>query len=130
MKLMKLLLFSTILIVSLSACGQTKSDRQLLGRKYAEQELKSSLSDKTLHNFVDNKKLLIKDSLMAINISEQILFSIYGKEQIRKQLPYETYLIENYWVISGTLLKGNVGGTFLIILDSRDCKILRITHGK
>ena len=130
MKLMKLIYFLTILTVSLSACGQSKLDRQVLGRKFAEQELKSTLSDKSLHNVIDNKAVIIKDSLTAINIAEQILFGIYGKDQIRKQLPYETYFIENYWVVFGTLPKNYDGGTFLIIIDSRDSRILRITHGK
>jgi hypothetical protein len=130
MKLMKLIYFLTILTISFSACGQSKPDRQILGRKLAEQELKSTLSDKSLHNVVINKENIIKDSLTAINIAEQILFGIYGKDQIRKQLPYETYFIDNYWVISGTLPRDYVGGTFLIILDARDSRVLRITHGK
>ena len=127
---MKLIYFLTILTISFSACGQSKPDRQILGRKLAEQELKSTLSDKSLHNVVNNKENIIKDSLTAINIAEQILFGIYGKDQIRKQLPYETYLIDNYWVISGTLPRDYVGGTFLIILDARDSRVLKITHGK
>jgi hypothetical protein len=130
MKLLKNLYFLAILTVSVSACGQPKPDRQILGRKIAEQELKATLSDKSLHNVVDNKAIIIKDSLTAINIVEQILFGVYGKDQIRKQLPYETYFIDNYWVISGTIPKDYDGGTFLIILDSRDCEVLRITHGK
>ncbi len=130
MKPLKLLYFLTILTVSFSACGQSKPDRLILGRKIAEQELKSALSDKSQPNVVNNKGKIIKDSLTAINIAEQILFGIYGKEQIREELPYETYFIDNYWVISGTLPKDYLGGTFLIILDARDCRVLRIIHGK
>ena len=59
-----------------------------------------------------------------------MLFSIYGKDNIIKQSPYEIYFIDNYWVIGGTLPKEYLGGTFLIIIDSRNCKIIRITHGK
>ena len=46
------------------------------------------------------------------------------------QKPYETHLIENHWVISGTLQKGMKGGTFLIIIDARNSKVLKISHGK
>ena len=56
--------------------------------------------------------------------------SIYGKENIESQKPYEHYLIKNYWIIAGTLKKDIVGGTFLIIIDARNSKILKITHGK
>ncbi|HNI44451.1 MAG TPA: YbbC/YhhH family protein, partial [Chitinophagales bacterium] len=78
----------------------------------------------------DNKTAIIKDSLTAINVAEPILFSIYGKDNITKQRPYEVYFKDNYWLITGTLPSGWKGGTFLIIIDSRDCKVIRISHGK
>lgn len=122
--------FLTLFAFTLTACGQTKSDRTILGKTYAEQELKLALSDKLQHNVIDNKTAIIKDSLNAINVAESILFSIYGEDKIIKQRPYETYFIDNHWVIGGTLPKECLGGTFLIIIDSRDCKVIRITHGK
>jgi len=112
------------------ACGQTKNDRTILGKSYAQQALKVALNDKEQHNVIDNKSVIIKDSLTAINIAEPILFSIYGKDNITKQRPYETYFIDNYWIITGTLPKGTHGGTFLIILNAFDSKIIKITHGK
>ena len=126
----KAIYFLTLLTFTLTACGQTKSDRTILGKSYTEQELKSALTDKSQHNVIDNKTTIIKDSLTAINVAEPILFSIYGKDNITKQRPYEIYFIDSYWVIGGTLPKEYLGGTFLIIIDSRDCKIIRITHGK
>lgn len=126
----KAIYFLTLLTFILTACGQTKGDRTIHGKSYAEQELKSALIDKIQHNVIDNKTAIIKDSLTAINIVEPILFSIYGKANITKQRPYEIYFIDNYWVIGGTLPKEYLGGTFLIIMDSRDCKIVGITHGK
>jgi hypothetical protein len=126
----KALYFLTLLTFTLTACGQTKGDRTRLGKSYAEYELKSALTNKSKHNVIDNKTVVIKDSLTAINIAEPILFSIYGKDNITKQRPYEIYFIDSYWVIGGTLPKEYLGGTFLIIIDSRDSKIIKITHGK
>jgi hypothetical protein len=120
----------TFLFFTLIACGQTKNDRTILGKSYAEKELKLALTDVTQHNVIDNKTKIIKDSLTAINVAEPILFSIYGKDNIRKQRPYEAYFVNNYWVICGTLPKNYKGGTFLIIIDSRNSKIIKITHGK
>ena len=130
MKNIKTLFFLTLLTFTLTACGQTKNDRIILGKSFAEQELKSALTDKSRHNVIDNKTVIIKDSLMAINLVEPVLFSIYGKDNITKQRPYEIYFIDNYWLITGTLPKEYVGGTFLIIVDSRDSRIIKITHGK
>lgn len=126
----KTIYFLTLLTFTLSACRQTKSDRTILGKPYAEQELKLALTDKSQHNVINTKTAIIKDSLTAINVAEPILFSIYGKDNITKQRPYEIYFIDSYWVIGGTLPKEYLGGTFLMIIDSRDCKIIRITHGK
>ena len=101
-----------------------------MGKSFAEKELKLALSKESQHNVINNKSVLIKDSLTAINVAEPILFSIYGKENIESEKPYETYLIDNYWVIAGTLPEDSLGGTFLIIIDSRNSKVLKITHGK
>ena len=120
----------TLLTLTLNACGQTKNDRTMLGKSYAEKELKAALAEKMQHNVIDNKTVLIKDSIIVISIAEPILFSIYGKDNITKQRPYEIFFIDNYWIISGTLPKDYLGGTFLIIIDSRDSKVIRITHGK
>ncbi|MBI4945999.1 MAG: hypothetical protein HY840_06320 [Bacteroidetes bacterium] len=38
--------------------------------------------------------------------------------------------MDNYWVISGTMKELHPGGTFLIIIDARDCRVIKITHGK
>lgn len=125
--------FFTTLTFTLTACWHTKGDRAKLGKLYAEQELNSVLNNKsqqTQHNIIAKKTVIIKDSLTAINIAEPILFSIYGKDNITNQRPYEIYFVDNYWVIGGTLPKEYLGGTFLIIIDSRNCKIIKIAHGK
>jgi hypothetical protein len=130
MRMIKAIFYLTLLTFTLTACGQKKNDRTILGKSYAEQELKFALADKSQDNFLDGKRIIIKDSLTAISVAEPILFSIYGKDNIIRQRPYETFLIDKYWIISGTLPKDYMGGTFLIIIDSRDSKIIKIIHGK
>lgn len=130
MNYIKSMLTLSILTIYLTACGQNKSDRLILGKKYAEEELKSALSDTVKHNVINSKTIIIKDSLTATMIAESVLFGIYGKANITKQKPYEIYHIDNYWLLTGTLPKGWHGGTFLIILDDRNSQIIKITHGK
>jgi len=124
---MKYFLF-TILMFSLSCCSQ--NNRLVLGKKHAQEELNLALSKNTQDNLVNNNTILIKDSTTAIKVAEPILFSIYSKENIIKQRPYETYLIDNYWVISGTLPQEYKGGTFLIIIDARNSQVIKIIHSK
>ena len=130
MNFIKSILTMSILTIYLTGCGQNKSDRLVLGKKYAEQEIKSALSDTTKHNVLNSKTIIIKDSLTATTIAEAVLFGIYGKANITKQKPYEIYHVDNYWLLIGTLPKGWVGGTFLIILDDRNSQIIKLTHGK
>jgi hypothetical protein len=130
MKCFKSLCLFFVISLSINVCGQTKSDRIMLGKANAELELKEALSGKKIHNVIKNKSILIKNRDLAVKIAEPILFDIYGKVNIVKQRPYEMFLIDNYWVISGSLPLKSLGGTFLIIIDSRDAKIIRITHGK
>jgi hypothetical protein len=111
------------------ACGQN-TDRLILGRTQAEKILASALTDSSQHNVIDNKQELIKDSTTALEIVEPILFSTYGQKEIRRQRPYEIYHLDHYWLIMGTLPKDWLGGTFLIIVDARNSRIIRLTHGK
>jgi hypothetical protein len=130
MNFIKSILTLLILTIYLTACGQNKSDRLILGKKYAEEELKSVLSDTTKHNVIKSKSIIINDSITATTIAESILFGIYGKANILNQKPYEIYHIQHFWLLTGTLPKGSVGGTFLIIMDDRNSQIIKITHGK
>ena len=116
--------------MSLTGCSQTRKEHSMHGIEYAKKELKESLRDKNLHNVVSVNKLLVSDSTTAVQMLEPILFRIYGKENIVKQQPYEINLIDHYWVMSGTLPEGWVGGVFMIIMDAQNCQVIRITHGK
>jgi len=128
MKRLKKLFLLVVLTLTISFCSQKQEPRLRYGKAFAEQELKLALTDTTLHNVVDNKTVLLKDSLTAISFVEPILFSIYGKDEIMFERPYETYFIDNYWIISGSIPKGVDGGAFLVIVDSRNYKLLKITH--
>lgn len=129
---MKQLLAITMLLIGTIAYAQdVPKEHVTQGRTHAKEQLKLSLTDATLHNAAKNKEqLLIAKKDVAISIAEPYLFSIYGKDAIIGEKPYEAYLIDNYWVILGTLPEGMMGGVFMIILDASNGKVVRITHGK
>lgn len=103
-------------------------DHGFLGVDQAKRKLKYALNNRAVCKKI--LKDVIRDRQTAVTIAESILFKIYGKERIIKERPYEIYLINHYWVISGTLEKGAVGGCFLIIFSANDGQILRIAHYK
>ncbi|WP_157593106.1 YbbC/YhhH family protein [Rufibacter tibetensis] len=122
-----LLIFFCCFILSCSFAHDGEK-RTILGLEFSKKELDEALKNTDKKQiFVDK---VIKDKSTAIGVAEAMLFSIYGKENIVKQRPYEYYLIDGYWVINGTLPQGWVGGTFLIIINSTDGKVIKLTHGK
>jgi hypothetical protein len=100
--------------------------RLVLGEKVAKQEIKESLKGNA-KPFYD---ALITEKSIAIAIAEVLLFKIYSKKNITSEQPYEIYRIDGYWYISGTLPKGYLGGTFIIIINSINGVVIRLIHGK
>jgi hypothetical protein len=126
----RFILLGLIASASLMVSGQNRNSRTILGEEFTKVQLKESLTNTTLHNVFNDGRELIVDEKTVVAIAEIILFKTYGQKNIEKQRPYEVYKIDSFWSISGTLPKEMLGGTFLIIIDSRDCSVIRLTHGK
>lgn len=74
---------------------------------------------------------IICDTKSAVNIAEEVLFSLYGEDAIKKQRPYSVRMMNHHiWCIEGNLKKGFEGGVFCILIDKRDCRVISISHGK
>lgn len=95
----------------------------------AKKELQVALINNAKSNYIDLKNVIIKDSITAIAVAEPILFGIYGKEDIIDEKPYKIFHIDTYWILEGTL-HDDMGGVFLIIIDERDARIIKLIHGK
>jgi hypothetical protein len=123
-----------LLLISATSFSQNVENKrgEILGRRYAEVELKEALNDQTNQTkiIIGEKAEAINDSVAAISTAEKILFERYGKENIERQKPYQINLIREYWVLFGTLPNDSIGGTFLIILDRRNSNVVKVTHGK
>jgi len=92
------------------------------------QTIKDAIANKSGHEVcVEN---VLPDKETALAVAEQILFKVYGKDQILGERPYHAKLIDDYWVLSGTLPKNMLGGTFLIILSAKDGRVIKLIHYK
>ena len=100
----------------------------ILGAGVAKEELKKALTEKRERQVIVDK--VITDKQTAIAVAEAILFKIYGRAQIVNERPYETYFINGYWVLNGTLPEKMLGGGFLIVLNAKDGRVVRLTHYK
>jgi len=113
----------TILILlsffPLLSFGQSNTDRKILKEALLDKSGKQILVDKVL-----------PDAGTAIAVAEPILFKIYGKDHILGEKPYNILLVDGYWMISGSLPKGWLGGTFSIILSAKDGRVIQLVHYK
>src|ERR1700694_3852686 len=65
----------------------------------------------------------------AIKIAEAVWLPIYG-EKIYENKPFKAKLKNsNVWIVQGTL-KNDLGGVPYIEIQKKDCKILKVYHGK
>jgi hypothetical protein len=116
------------LVITIISCSNSKTERTFLGTDYAEQELQNALTDTTEKQILVDT--VVTDKETATEIAEKITFKIYGKENIVAQRPYEVHFIKGYWILNGTLPKGMLGGTFLVIIKAKDGQVIKLTHGK
>ena len=112
-----------LILFSTSIQGQSDSAR-------FEAELNLTLKDTNRYNVVNSDNAILTNDSTFINIAEAILFEVYVKANIRKQMPYKTYHIKHYWVMDGTLPTSYKGGTFRIVMDDRNCRVIDLIHGK
>ncbi len=108
-----------IFFIPMFSFGQSKEDRKII---------KEALADKTGKQILVDK--VLPDAATAIAVAEPILFKIYGKNNILDERPYSVSLVDDYWLLSGSLPKGWLGGVFFIILSAKDGRVIKLTHGK
>jgi hypothetical protein len=124
--MIKISILFSIIMLTIAACGS--SHHLWMDEKHAKIELQKALGNSSLKKIkIDT---LISNKETAVAIAEPILFKKYGKSHTMRQRPYQTTFIDGYWLINGTLPKGWVGGTFVIILKATDGEIIQLTHYK
>ena len=113
MKLGLILIIGFLILTNLQAQeSEKKSDERI----HAEQLLDYALKNKSERKIMESPLIPKKEN--AINYAENILFELYGKEKIINEKPYQIHLIDDYWIITGTLPKDWVGGVFEVVFDS------------
>lgn len=73
---------------------------------------------------------VISNAQTASAVAFAYLVPIYGKAQIRRELPLRATLRDHVWTVEGVLPPGSVGGTAFIALCQPNGTVLRIIHSK
>jgi hypothetical protein len=121
------LLLASLLCVVAAANAENKEYYKLTeaeARAYVEQVKKGEHHDvRKLHEVVSSKET-------AISLAVAVWSSIFGKEKIEKEAPYQALRIDDCWVVTGSLEKGWLGGTAEAVINAADGSFLNISHGK
>jgi hypothetical protein len=72
----------------------------------------------------------VPDAATAVSIAKAVALPIYGDEVISEQEPLVATKRDGLWTVQGTLPPGYLGGVLKVVLDSRDSRILSVSHGK
>jgi hypothetical protein len=123
---MKSILMVIAAVLPLTFWGQNFKNRTTIGEDSATKTIKNILSDNSYKLPSDT---LIKDKETAIALAETVLFKSYGKALIAGEKPYESYLIDGYWYLRGTLPKNSTGDVFEMIIGAKDGRIIKMSHG-
>lgn len=115
------------LLVTSPVAAQSFTGRTVLGEQHARKQVLSIVKEAPVETLA---KPLLPTKEVAVAVAEPILFNIYGKQHIIRERPYEAYRINGYWYISGTLPAGYEGGTFEIIMEANNGRVVHLTHDK
>lgn len=72
----------------------------------------------------------VPNATTAEKIAEAVWLPIYGSSVLEEK-PYKARIIgDSVWIVEGVLAHGKSGGTAYIEIRMKDCKVLKVTHGK
>jgi hypothetical protein len=72
----------------------------------------------------------VPDAKTAIKIAVAVWEPIYGEQKVAGEKPYQAYLSNGVWTVTGSLPKGMHGGVAIAEIAKDDGKILRVIHEK
>jgi hypothetical protein len=127
-----LCIFGLIFVIGLTvAVNYYKAPWEVeLPADLVERRVKEVLMDTSSRSWAKGRqnKFVITTSETAIKVAEPILFEVYGEEKVLGERPYKVHKAGDYWLIRGSLPKLYDGGTFEIILDASDARVMSIVH--
>ena len=78
------------------------------------------------------KNGVVPDAKTAIKIADAVLVPIYGEDQVASERPFRAELVDDRWVITGTLQGGPFvfGGVAHVKISKSTGRIEEIWHSK
>ena len=100
----------------------------LEARSYTENSYESPGSLGVFNHLL--KKGMVRDEKTALTIAIAIASSIYGKDEIESEKPFNVTLAKGVWTVTGSLPERAVGGVFIVKISQKTACILLVSHGQ
>ncbi len=131
---------SLVLVAVLVAVSCTNGTSHIKEEKQLSQQSEYVIDDSLSANFyVDLKGYVPTEGFVptadvAVKIAQCVLFEIYGKESIEKEMPFSVNLENGVWIIEGNLKTNDTivtfGGESYMEIKKSNGEILKLLHTK
>jgi hypothetical protein len=96
-------------------------------REEIEKAVQEALQQKTP---LAGDRLVVPSAEVAQAIHCAVAGAVYGKNEIEKQRPFLAVRSGEFWVVSGYLPRGTLGGVAATVIRAKNGEVIWITHGQ
>lgn len=125
----KEIFYYLLLLTMFYSCAKPKWVK--LEREEAESCIQHFQLYDSMYKLYADKRLIYNEEI-AVSVAEAYLFHQFGESRIKNEKPYKITMVKDNWVIEGNddddiNMKT---GSFFIVINSIDGKVLGMAHGK
>lgn len=124
----RILIITFLLSIAALCAAAEDNEYYMITEKQAQDYVEKVKKSK--QNDVLRQRDAVPDKESAIGLALVVWKSIYGKEKIEKQAPYQAIRVNDCWYVSGSLPRGWRGGTAEAVIRAKDGSFLNVFHGK
>ncbi len=118
----------TCLANALASDQLPEQEYQSLEQKYVQKYYSVVMSAK--EQKYSRKGGFVPDEQTAIAIAVAVWKPIFGNDNIENQKPWRAYLVNDTWIVIGSLPEGYSGGVAWAGISKQTGEILHVTHDK
>ena len=113
-----------LLVIVESAFGASEDEIYV---RAAEASIRDVLQHSPKSATSDNSPV-VPSAEVAIAIHDAIASAAYGKDLIQKEHPFHAVRVGDFWFVTGTGRKDEVGGLAFSVIRASNGEVLRLSH--
>jgi hypothetical protein len=115
---------ASLLLLGTSHGATTGAAEERVDREYLDRVL----AGRAPNALVDREAVPSPQAAIAVALA--VWSSIYGNDSLSAQEPFVARRIGSYWVVSGTLPRGLLGGNATAVIRAKSGEVLNVSHGR